>query len=348
MTRPSTGSATSSSAFLPPQGLAPYSHPLRPQHQKLHRRNQPCRRRHLVAVMSPTLVGLVLAFVFFAFFADKFSETKLELEIEGNKVSISTAKLRSPESKIEEIDLESHYIDSTRGFSFERPNSGNWSDPQHLEGFDAVIDAKTPTLPSEVRERILSRVRVNPLGRMIRRMVVVRLTSGAPIVVEITDDSSTEELDSTIERMREEAEKKGESFDGEFARRLLKRTILFESINFSNEFTVTILEKKYAKGTGIKLSLPGLFLTFAGNFGFGVDKLVADENTILAAVTGNFERVNIDGRQKDFRVDRWMLMTERAERYYIVEVAYSPQTSSSVEVWRQLRQMMDTFRIHDS
>ena len=84
-------------------------------------------------------------------------------------------------------------------------------------------------------------------------MVVVRLTSGAPIVVEITDDSSTEELDSTIERMREEAEKKGESFDGEFARRLLKRTILFESINFSNEFTVTILEKKYAKGTGIKL-----------------------------------------------------------------------------------------------
>ena len=38
---------------LPPQGLAPYSHPLRPQHQKLHRRNRPCRRRHLVAVMSP-------------------------------------------------------------------------------------------------------------------------------------------------------------------------------------------------------------------------------------------------------------------------------------------------------
>ena len=33
--------------------LAPYSHPLRPQHQKLHRRNRPCRRRHLVAVMSP-------------------------------------------------------------------------------------------------------------------------------------------------------------------------------------------------------------------------------------------------------------------------------------------------------
>ena len=53
MTRPSTGSATSSSACLPPQGLAPYSHPLRPQHQKLHRRNRPCRRRHLVAVMSP-------------------------------------------------------------------------------------------------------------------------------------------------------------------------------------------------------------------------------------------------------------------------------------------------------
>ena len=53
MTRPSTGSATSSSACLPPQGLAPYSHPLRPQHQKLHRRNRPCRRRHLVAVMTP-------------------------------------------------------------------------------------------------------------------------------------------------------------------------------------------------------------------------------------------------------------------------------------------------------
>ena len=53
MTRPSTGSATSSSACLPPQGLAPYSHPLQPQHQKLHRRNRPCRLRHLVAVMSP-------------------------------------------------------------------------------------------------------------------------------------------------------------------------------------------------------------------------------------------------------------------------------------------------------
>ena len=27
------------------------AHPLRPQHQKLHRRNRPCRRRHLVAVI---------------------------------------------------------------------------------------------------------------------------------------------------------------------------------------------------------------------------------------------------------------------------------------------------------
>ena len=62
MTRPSTGSATSSSACLPPQGLAPYSHPLRPQHQKLHRRNRPCRRRHLVAVMSldPNIVVSLL------------------------------------------------------------------------------------------------------------------------------------------------------------------------------------------------------------------------------------------------------------------------------------------------
>ena len=35
------------------QDAAQYSHPLRPQHQKLHRRNRPCRRRHLVAVMGP-------------------------------------------------------------------------------------------------------------------------------------------------------------------------------------------------------------------------------------------------------------------------------------------------------
>ena len=44
---------------LPPQGLAPYSHPLRPQ--KLRRRNRPCRRRHLVAVMSldPSSAGRV-------------------------------------------------------------------------------------------------------------------------------------------------------------------------------------------------------------------------------------------------------------------------------------------------
>lgn len=299
------------------------------------------------AVLLVGLVGLVLAFVFFAFFAEQFSEAKLELDIGGNKVSIATAEIKSPVSEIEEIDLERYYVDSLRGFSFERPDSGSWSDPEHIEGFDAFIDAKSLTVPPEVREQMASLIRFHPLGRMMQRMLVVRLTSGAPILVEITDETSNETLDLMIEVIREEAAKKGENIDDEFIKRVRRNALGFESFNFSNEFTVTILEKRYAKGAPIKLTLPGLFLAIVGQFGLSVDKLVADESTILAGATFDLERVKIDGRLKDLRVDRWMLMMERAEQYYLIEVAYSPQTSDSVEVWNQLRDMMNTFRVHE-
>ena len=291
---------------------------------------------------SVILFSTILIFVFFAFFAKKYTQASLELDIKGNKLSIKTSQLQAEAEKITKLDPQQYFIDSMRGFSFERPNRQHWSQPKLLMGLDAMFQAKNLLLTNEMREAMSTGLAMHPLGEMLKDVEVLRIISGDSMVIEVTDQTSNELIDAIIDKMQTSAEAPLSESDLASFRR---QTIGFERINFSNEFTISVYDKAKMQGSPIRPSLPNFFMTLASTMGLAVDRLVADEQSILAGISLTLHQVNLNGRLGDLRIDRWMLLAENKDRFYLVEIAYSPQTTGSIQVWEELRALMDSFHV---
>ena len=282
----------------------------------------------------------VLTFVFFAFFAKQFGETALELQHGDKKVSLRTSQLKAPAEKIAKFDPQRYHVDSMRGFSFELPSKKSWSPPELIKGFDDMLEAKGVTLAPGLRENIAMALAVHPMGPMLKELEMLRVVSRDSVQIEITDETSFELLDAIIESVREKAKEEGEELSKEDLSTIRHAAIGFERMRFSNEFTISIYDKNKLKGMPIKLSLASFFVALSSAMGLTVDHLVADEQSIFAGVSLSLERVKIDDRIKDFRVDRWMLLTENQEAFYLVEIAYSPQAARSIKVWEELQALL--------
>ena len=295
---------------------------------------------------SVILVVAVLIFVFFAFYAPQFTEAALTLDMAGNKVSVQTTKVSREE--VQGLDPQRHYIDSARGFFFEAPTTENWSKPNVLSGFKALIEAKGVTLSPQLLEAYERNIAINPLGPMLRQAETVRLVSGESLRVEFTDETSNELIDKIIENTIKDAESKGVQLQDEDIVSLRRSALGVETLDFANEFTVAIFDKKKLVDLPGALSLPAFFTAISSTLGINLDKLVANENQMLTGGSVSLQKVRIDGSVKDFRVYRWMLMTESKDAFYMVEIAYSPQTAGSIQVWEDLRNLMDSFRLIES
>ncbi len=294
---------------------------------------------------SVLLFSAILIFVFFAFYAKKFAQASLELDIKGNKLSVKTSQLQAEPERITKLDPQQYFIDSMRGFSFEKPNRQRWSQPKLLLGLDAMLQAKNLLLTSEMREAMAAGLAVHPMGEMLNDVEVLRLVSGDSLLIEVTDQTSNELIDAIIDRMQKSAAAPLSESDLAAFRR---QNIGFERITFSNEFMVSVYDKTKPQGAPIKPSLPNFFMMLTSAMGLAVDRLVADEQTILAGISLTLHQVKINGQLKDLRIDRWMLVTESQDHFYLVEIAYSPQTTGSIQIWEELRALMDSFRVFNT
>jgi hypothetical protein len=294
---------------------------------------------------SVILFSAILIFIFFAFFAKKFAQASLELDIKGNKLSVKTSQLQAEPEKITRLDPDRYFVDSMHGFSFEQPNRQRWSKPKLLVGLDAILKAKNMLLTSEMSEAMAAGLAMHPMGEMLNDVEVLRIISGDSIRVEITDQTSNELIDAIIEKIQKAEGTTLSESDLATARR---QAIGFERISFSNEFTVSVYDKAKLKNVPINPSLPNFFMTLASAMGLAFDHLVADENSILAGISLTLHQVRLNDQLSDLRIDRWMLVTENAEKYYLVEIAYSPQTTGSIQVWEELRALMDSFHVFNS
>lgn len=294
---------------------------------------------------SVILIGTVLLFIFFAFFATKFGETELTVNLHDKEISIRTAQLKSSAPEVRNFDPTKFYVDSTSGFSFARPTGKSWSDPKPISGIDAVLKAKGAVLTRAMRERQRVSLALHPLGKMILHQKVLRITSGKPINIKTTDQTTNQLFDSILAKMKKDASSKGTVLSAKIVTNIRKQILGFNSINFSNEFTVSVFDKANAAGVPVKLSLPNFFMTMGAQVGLMTDRLVANKDSILLGMSINLKQVTIDGRDTDVRIDRWMLFTETTQRFYLVEIAFSPETEDSIEVWKELRQMIDSFRV---
>jgi hypothetical protein len=172
-----------------------------------------------------------------------------------------------------------------------------------------------------------------------------RVVSDTSVDVEITDETSNELLDRFLKSVSEAALQENVKLSPADIRGIRRRLLMVDRLKFSNEFVVNVFDKSIARKIPVKLSLASLFVLAAPALGLNVDHLVANEQSILTGVSVVLNNAKVNGQKKDFQVNRWVLFVENKERYFQVEIAYSPQVDPSIKIWEELRRVLSSFKV---
>ncbi|MBI5213330.1 MAG: hypothetical protein HY957_08160 [Nitrospirae bacterium] len=267
-----------------------------------------------------TFLFIVIVIGLFFIFAKPYNSSKLRLEIMGLKMAIEASKLSAPTDDVSKLDFKEFYIDSSKGFFFRRPqNNKNWSQPKESVGNDAINNEKGLIVRPEYREQLntlLSNLSDKPYASIVRMVIdrsQIRMVYGIP--VKINRVGNREDCCEIISGV------------------------------FQNEFTVSVFDKRNIEGLPFKFLLPQFFMLITSNMGQFIEQIRADNKTILIGGSYLMEDAEINGKRKDIHFYRWGLLTESKKAFYLVEIAYSPETGDSPEIWREMRSLMESFRV---
>lgn len=266
----------------------------------------------------------------------------LDLKLGSNALSIASVK--EPREAVSALDPHKYYVNSATGFRFKLPADEAFSKPAMLEGIEGLLAAKNAVLNPEIQQQLQTNLQVHPLGPAFQTVKIVRIAYGKSMTVECTDDTTNELIDRILARVKSIAKEQSVELTPEDLSKARRMAIGLDRLNFQDEFMVTVFDKRKLMEAPIKVTLPSLFVTLTSAMGLFTDKLVADEQSILGGVDLSLQNVKIDQKIGDFAVERWMLLTENKEAFFLVEIAYSPQTQEPLKVWEDLRDMMTSFR----
>lgn len=311
-----------------------------------------------IAPWYPLFMLIFLIVVVVGVFVDRRSLRKApeELTLGGgeHKISVDTSKLTIPSKELAQarkVDLDAMFIDSQRGFMFNRPKLPLWSDPQYL-GFGGMA-ARFGLGSKEEWEKMKKFLSVNPLLQMLGEASCLLLTCGEPIDVRLTDETSNTIVDNAVKNIVSLAEKEGKPADKESIRNLRRSLVRgyssqtgpLEQMKLQNHFMVAVLDKSLAFNSPIEPNLGTFFLTYTSSVGPYVENLVANEKSILWGFSTFLTNVLIDGELRELRTYQRNLLTESDRSMFLVTIWFSPQTSSSLDIWPELQDMVASFKV---
>lgn len=140
--------------------------------------------------------------------------TRAELAIKqgDREVRIATDALKTSPQHVptaDSKDFREYYVDTMRGLYFKLPNSKNWSKPELVKGLEAYIEKGGMPLTPEIRKRARAFESSPMLGPLAREVETLILTSGEPIELEITNETSSQAVNLMIELVKLGWESKG-------------------------------------------------------------------------------------------------------------------------------------------
>jgi hypothetical protein len=233
------------------------------------------------------------------------------------------------------------FNDLSRGFRFQLPTSAGWSAPKELTFWDMLMMIG---LSAEHVEMAKLGIQVLPMGRMMAESSVVYVGYGEPVYATLTDTSTTKALETFISRFRAVI---GEEFDEEDAAEIrkaaIKQQLPMSTLRVQNSISVMTMNKALARESPIQPTLANLYITLVQQGGGAVDKLVANDHSIMWGSTQTLRNVEIDGDLRELTANTMSLLTEGEDAFYQVSIYYSPQTENPLLVWNELQEVAQSF-----
>lgn len=285
----------------------------------------------------------------------EFLKTKSSLNIElgNNKISINELSYTS----LSTLDAKDYFINSEFGFAFKKPNQ-NWTNIKSEKGIDGllkIMQIKSKLITKENLELAFSR---SPLGSLFKNATLYYFENlESKTNISLTDSSGNDLINELVKKRSKvlsdtnslfgydttDVEDKKEYLDEILEYR--KSILGFDSIVAREAFLLSIYPKDSLPDYLRKLKLPGFYSSYSIALGLNTDKLVANEKQILAGAELNLNNVRIKNIISNFQNKKWLMFTENKHYFFVIEISYSPQISSTTDLWDNLQDALNSFTL---
>lgn len=255
------------------------------------------------------------------------------------------------------LDPAKYFISSEYGFAFKKPGP-DWSAIDADKGVEALFKIMAVKSESFTIENIKEAFAAAPLGKLITNGALYYFYNvGSKTNIEITDNSGNDLIDAlvlqhskdlldTAQLLSFDTTKPDEKQDYHEELTDYRRELLgVDSLEAKNGFLLSIYAKSDLPPYLKKLKLPGFYNSISTALGFNADKLVANDKQILSGAEIVINNVKMKNAITTFQNKKWMMFTENEKYFFVVEIAYSPQISASVNIWDDLQETLNSFTL---
>lgn len=304
----------------------------------------------------PVFMLLFLVVIVVAIFLDRHykrqSDEILTLAVGDKQITVNTSELKVPDTRADKTYKSNVYSDSQKGFIFESPISTGWSKPQHMDSGSMLI--KLGLIPdAKAFEQARAGAAVVPMGQMLLGGSNIIIEYGQPTYCEITDNTSNSVIDTIVVRILKLIDEQGKEKPSEDDIIKIRKGLLFPNIQIKkfplqNRFAIHVYDKDLAVQSPISPNLGNLFVLLTKQQGGAVDKLVANEDSILWGSQQTLTNIQIESSLRELTTYTINALFENDKFLFELNVAFSPQTEAPISVWDDLKNMISSFKVSSS
>ena len=229
----------------------------------------------------------------------------------GETLSVDTGSIIITRQKAAALATSAYYVNLEKGFVLHRPLAG-WDDMEEM------------TVQQQLAEE-------NVTCLVVCDQPVFRIRYGKPI--EIESDQNT-------------------TINGHLIPQDILKSIetLYGAppwkLPYYSEMILNVFEKVEVQKLGIN-SLPDIILLSTRYSAGRINKVVAQANSHFAIVqlSSAYGGIRTGGVSATMTIDNWFLFAEADNTYYTIEIRYTPQSGQPLQVWDDLQQYIDQFRV---
>ncbi|MEM7121541.1 MAG: hypothetical protein AAF563_09720 [Pseudomonadota bacterium] len=324
--------------ILAAMGLTPTSHPL--------------------SAWYPVFMLGFLILIVVGFFVDRHNRRKsapLVLHVGEITTTADPSRTAVEPAAVEALNISDYYVDMTKGYSFKRPDSELWSKPAHLSALELAKKVGVVKDAAITEEQFLLDGAVVPLGRMLRSSENIIFSQGDPLTIEMTDQTSNAVVDAIIERLLKRMEEEGEGHEEvdeakitEFRRSMINPEGLdLQGIQLENSFSLMILDKSLSEQSPVRPTLGNIFSQHQAVARDPIDTMVANDTMMLWGTQNTLTNVLLNGTLREVSTYRMYKLVDSSRFVFLISIVWIPQSQGSIEVWHEMKQMIESFKVID-
>jgi hypothetical protein len=285
----------------------------------------------------------------------EFIKTKpnLHVRLGNNEIELNEISYASLSS----LDTKKYFINSEYGFAIKKPNN-DWSNIEVVRGVGGLLKIMAVKSKFFTEENLQAGFKQNPLGPLFlnasyfyfynhdsRKNIIITDSTGNDLIDAVLKQRSKELLDtssfSAYDTTKLEAKK--EFYDELNDNR---RTIIgFDTAEIKVAFLLSVFPKDSLPVYLKKLKLPAFYTSYSVAMGLSSDKLVANNNQILSGAELTLKNVKVGNKILELQSKKWFMLTENDKYFFVIELSYSPQISSSTNLWDDLQETLNSFTL---